>query len=268
MATKLDSTLFSFNGKRCEDFGIINAQVNAALFSETYLTTRQVKEEKASFTNRSYLMGYDYTADDIPLTLVFESNWKTEENYLAVQAWLSAEGYHPITFDKFPDVSYLVTYSGSSTLSHNGLSQGYINITFHRDSPFAYGSVVKDSVIIGSKTIHTGDRDEKPAQQFHEIYLKGTEPCLPVVRITKYGVDGDISVHNRRNNTKVLLPKLALGDYFEIDCDLEMIESKSNTIFTIGNLPQMDLRLEIGRNKLLFTGEALIEILYQPIYLQ
>lgn len=267
MATKFDSVGFKVNGKHSSEFGIINVQLNSALFEEDFLPNRALKEDVNPFTGERFFLGYTYEPSTFELTLAFQDPWNNEENYEKVQSWLRFEGYREMIFDNYPNFSYYVTYIDAPKISHNGLKQGYITIQFQQSTSERYGKVYERKVFIGSGTIRKEHKSyERSGKEGIEIHLKGTSDCFPIVVIEKYGASKTVKIKNKMNSTGIELDNISLGDVVTVDCDFETIDSELNDTFFYNDLKEIGLKLSPGRNVLLFEGEALVRIKYQPIY--
>lgn len=201
-----NSLYFTYNGISSEDFGIMNVSVSNGLYEEPFLASREVKSFQIKGRTREYFQRVVDKPIDFSLQFAFEDTWDNDK-IRAVARWLSQSDSDfpqpkPLTFSGDPDRIYYAVYSGDTKLIHNGCKQGYVEITMHTDSPYAYSEkVLSPSVDLSANT-----------QDGTLYYMdnNGDLPLYPEIWITKVGVDnGDIKIVNESNGGQTFQFKTA-----------------------------------------------------------
>src|SRR5690606_21030727 len=108
--------------------------------------------------------------------------------------------------------------NGSVDEFHNGLSQGYVQLSMRCDSPFSYSPVYVSDIYDFSVNIEEGSNIQ------FENYGDGI--CKPIITLEKHG-DGDVSIINLTEGGRELkLINILDGEVLTIDCDNEQIEAE------------------------------------------
>ncbi|MCP1159458.1 distal tail protein Dit [Bacillus infantis] len=244
-----ESLDFSFNGLSSREMGVIQVSTDNGLFEEGFLPSRSISEEKIRGNDKPYLYGVTYEAKTFPLSLYFDGkldNMKLRQ----LAAWLNVETYQPLSFEDYPDRIFYCMPVNDSQYVHNGLKQGYLNLTMRCDSPYSY------SPEFSSKT-HTFENNMDGT--VIEYTNGGDTQCSPLLYVEKIG-DGDISILNLNfNGREFKFTDLVDGEKLVIDNEKQTIETDLPLTYRYDNFNNMYLVMIVGVNRLLVTGDCKIQ---------
>lgn len=128
---------FSYDGIKSSDMGLINVKFSDGLFEELFVAEKTIHEIKIRGNDKPYFQGVERSPLVFSLQFAFE-DYYDHEKIRKVARWLDQDYYKPFfTTDNPNRIFYCILHS-SSTLLHNGLKQGYVEIEFRCDSPYSY----------------------------------------------------------------------------------------------------------------------------------
>ena len=109
---------------------------------EVFFPSREIVEEKIKGNDRPYFMHTETEPLKFSVSFAFEETWNTTK-IREVARWLTQHNYYqPLYFTNDLGLGaeriFYAMVVDDSTLVHNCLKQGYINLTFRCDSPYAY----------------------------------------------------------------------------------------------------------------------------------
>lgn len=209
---------FIFDGQRSTDYGIINVVVSASgMQEEGFVADHSVIEESIPYNDIPYYKRTEKTPFTLNLQLAFVEDF-SEEKLRKVAKWLTGQSfYKELYFSKNIDKRYFVKYIGSSSLVHNNINQGYINITFRSIGPYTYSPVLTE-----------GPYDIAPNSTGVEFVFnnKGDMNSYPLIEIEKIG-NGSIEIINYSgiDNVSFKLNNLSDGEFITVDSETEDIVS-------------------------------------------
>lgn len=120
------------------NFGIINVNIGGGMQEEAFVANRELKEVRIRGNDKPYFQNIQRQPLQFNVSFAFEDRWD-EQKIREVTSWLTNhEYYQPLIFSDSPEKIYYAIVTDDSTLIHNCLSQGYINLTFRCDSPYIY----------------------------------------------------------------------------------------------------------------------------------
>ncbi len=156
----LEGIHFSYDGVKSVDMGLLNCKISGGMFEETFLPTRNIIEHKTNGNSKPYFQKVTYEPLEFKLSFAFEYYYD-EKKIREVARWLNQSYYKPFYTIDNPNRIFYCMIEGDSSLVHNGLKQGYIELNFRCDSPYAYQpTVMKDSIKFeGSKLTKSIVRD-------------------------------------------------------------------------------------------------------------
>jgi len=134
------------NGFRSVDYGVINATVTGGMLEEHYIPPTEIRETIIRGNPKPYFHGIDYKPIELSLTFAFESfhtGFTKEDKNKALRElgyWLTRPYYVPFGIIGQEYMFYVLPV-GDSTLIHNGLSQGYVNLRLRTDAPWSYSEI-------------------------------------------------------------------------------------------------------------------------------
>ncbi|WP_010498398.1 distal tail protein Dit [Paenibacillus elgii] len=131
---------FYYDGVYSLDMGLINCKVESGFFEEPFLSQREIHEISVRGRDKPYFQGVKRSPLSFSLTFAFV-DYYDEEKIRAVARWLNKDNYKPFYTSDNPERIFYCMLESESTLLHNGLKQGYVNLKFRCDSPYSYSPV-------------------------------------------------------------------------------------------------------------------------------
>lgn len=252
------SEYFNFNGVDSRDMGVIKANFNTGLVSESFTPNRKILETKPRGSDISHLQGFTYDDLEIPVELVFEKGFNAEKLGLLAD-WLTTDYYAPLIFGDKDTHIYYATLISEGVLNHNCLEQGYVSVKFKCDSPFAWTPVYSHSYDLSIND------NEGTHIQFNNI---GHRISKPYFHIEVVSGDSFEIINNSNGGESFGLENLSVGEKLVIDCQIGRIETNQ-----IGITRYKDkienckyISLVAGINHLNIKGNTKLEIKYQSSY--
>ena len=106
------------------------------LTSERTIMTTKTRGRTSPYYNRTILEPLQFSVN-----FAFEEAWD-DTKIRNVVNWLCGQSYYqPLYFGSQIDTIYYALVVESPTLIHNCLSQGYLQLTFRCNSPYAYSAL-------------------------------------------------------------------------------------------------------------------------------
>ncbi|OPH47570.1 phage tail protein [Paenibacillus ferrarius] len=133
----LEGTNFSFDGKYSVNYGLLNCKIGGGLFDEQFVANKDIKETRVRGKDKPYLQEVVRAPLEFSLTFAFEDNYD-ESKIREVARWLDTDYYAPFFTDSNTERVFYCMLVSDSKLLHNGLKQGYVELTFRCDGPFSY----------------------------------------------------------------------------------------------------------------------------------
>ncbi|WP_107838612.1 distal tail protein Dit [Metasolibacillus meyeri] len=133
----LESTHFIYDGTSSQEMGVTIGWSNGNLYNETFLPQRQIIEKKIANNNEPYFQRVEHAPLSFKLSFYLE-NWLNDQDIRKIARWLFQPYYKPLVFDSNPNRVFYALVEGDSTLIHNGLHQGHVELTIRCNSPYSY----------------------------------------------------------------------------------------------------------------------------------
>lgn len=249
MSTYSESLGFSYNGIHSSEFGILNVHTDSGLFEEQFLPERTIVEEKTFGRHEPYFFGFDYSPSSVPLKFYFDEGWD-DKKIQQVAMWLTQPVYKPLVFDTDKSRIFHCVYEGDPRILHNGLKEGYVNISFRSNSPFSYTPVYSEDAYVETESNI-------------EIANIGHDISLPTIEIQKIG-NGDVSILNYSNGgIESKIVGLLDQEIVKIDGYNEEITTNQSNTNRYNNFNNKFPKLVTGVNRLKITGSCNIRFTYQ-----
>lgn len=128
---------FYYDGIKSTDMGLINVQIGSGLFEEPFVAEKTIREIKVRGNDKPYFQGVERSPLIFSLTFAFE-DYYDHEKIRKVARWLDQDYYKPFYTTDNPNRIFYCMLHSSSSLLHNGLKQGYVEIEMRCDSPYSY----------------------------------------------------------------------------------------------------------------------------------
>lgn len=250
----LNSIGFQYNNEHSNKYHLMNIHTSAGLYEEPIGGARQIIEEIIDGRDKPYFKGIVNRPLEFNISFAFEKPLTDEEIRQAVR-WLKPDNYRPLIFEEMPYKIFYCMPIESMRYIHNGLNEGYLNLTmrcntYHAFSP-AYVSPIykvtngKENFIFENK----GDFDVRPL-----LYIK------------KIG-NGSLTIKNYSDSGKIL------SFYNLLDQEELIIDNKEKTITSSTKMNRYYmaelgwLNLVYGQNNIEIEGNC--EVYYKcqfPLY--
>ena len=252
MATIKEEFYFTFDGINSEDLGLMAVDLSGGLYEEIFGATRTVEETQTMKRPTRIFHGIKEEPRAFDLNLAFEEGY-TDESIDEVARWLFKDYYRPLFFNNKQDRMMFAIISGDSSISHNGLQQGYITVSVQTNSPYLFSQEKT-----GSKRITTSG----------SLVLSnaGHLDTYPEFSIDKVG-NGDLQI--TVDGRTVLITNLKDGESIYINTLKGIIKTDIIGEYRYNNIMAGDLEdlfLGIGNKEYVINGGATISHRYREMY--
>lgn len=149
----MDSLHFFYDDISSLDMGILNVNIDNGLFSEHFLPNRNIVEQFATNREQPYFLKVTHEPLSFPMRIFFKEGFDKRE-LRKVTKWLYQEYYKPLIFSSQPNRVYYAMLEGESTVYHNGVGEGYVDLNVRCNSPYAYTPVFVENNVL-QKTVDT-----------------------------------------------------------------------------------------------------------------
>lgn len=255
MPTIREKTLFNYNGEWSSDYNVSNINIGSGMFEEILLADRSIDEVSIKGNDRPLYKGIENSPIEFDMVIAFNKKY-TEREMENVINWLFQNTYKPLFFKGKENRVFYCMPTGSSTITHNGMNEGYLSIRMRCNSSYIYSPTILtkkyDLSMINIETI--------------ELENDGYGFSYPEISIEKVG-SGDITLINKTvNGYSLKISNLANAEKIYIDCEKEMIETNLIGVYryndTVGIFPY----LQHGRNVIEVNGNCKIQFRYKSKY--
>jgi predicted phage tail component-like protein len=247
-----ESLYFSFDGRKSSDYGILNVSISNGLYEEPFMSSRSIREIRTKYHYKPFFQGIDREPLSFTLSFAFEDTWDDKKIQEIVQ-WLNVDYYKPLFFSENIDKVYYAMPVDDVSLIHNGLKQGYLQLTMRCDSPYAYSHFITSPIYDASLS------DELM------ITIENMGDCeiYPEIYIQKID-NGDISIFNLSNgNKETKLSNLVDGEEIYIDCENEIIQTSLQNKWRYDDFNDQYLSFVYGINTLRIVGKCKLYFRYR-----
>lgn len=136
-----DADYFVYAGVSSIDFGIRNVNISSGMLEESFAAPRSIREVSIAGRDRPYFQNIAKEPLRFQVSCAFEETWNPDRIREAAR-WLTEQSYYrELVFSSDPERVFYALVIDEPMLIHNGLSEGYINVTFKCDSPYSYSPV-------------------------------------------------------------------------------------------------------------------------------
>lgn len=250
------------NGFRSVDYGIMNCNISGGMIEEPYISTREIRETYIRGNPKPYFHGVDMRPIQLRLTFAFENfhtGFTPNDKNRALRElayWLTRDFYVPFGIIG-QDTMFYVMCVDESILSHNAMSQGYVEITLRNDAPWSYSEIKTLSYRFDPtadtriRFINNGDLPVKPEIWFNMPFIDGD------------GV-GDFTITKHTNDTSIFkFNDLLSQEEIYVNNEKEYIESVNTQNYRYDNFNNKYLSLNRGNTELTIKGAESMIIKYQ-----
>lgn len=245
--------------------GLYNVSTDSGLFEETFIASKEIIEEKVKGNDKPYFMGVEREPLSFNLTFAFMhpfDNAKKRE----VARWLNQDYYKELYFIDNPTRRWLCMSVSDSSIIHNGLGEGYLELEFRCNSPYTYSEeYLTDELDFSISNPSDG------VGMTYEFNNLGDMPLKPEMWIKKIGA-GDVIVENKADGRVFMFTGLTDGEYVYIDNERQEIMSDYTELtgtYRYDNFNNNYLELEsYSKNILNIKGECKIQFRFRYITIQ
>lgn len=246
---------FTFNSESSSDYGVLNVTFDSGMQEEPFLPTRKILEQKIRGNNKPYFLGVEYEPLTIPVRIVFEKDFNIDK-LRNLANWLTTDNYAPLIFESKPSHIYYTLLVDEGTLTHNSINQGYVDVTFRCDSPWAWTPAYSQFHDFSSNVT---DGTNYTINNVGDLTI---QPILEVEIVS----GTEFSIQNLSNKGERLsLVGLAVGEKLIIDCQNQTIDSDIPLTYRYGNrtLDSQFISFIKGNNYLNIKGNVKITFKYR-----
>jgi len=249
--TVKDKSNFVYNGVESSDLGIVNVNIDTGMNEEIFLADSNINEIIIKGRTKPYFTNKTYQPLVFNLSFGFLEPWN-DELIREVASLFYVDYYKPLYFDDDDDTIFYCMTTESSQIIHNGLKQGYVNLSFKCNDICAYSKV---------KMKEYNDFSE-------EIKFNNAGDLIiyPEIIFVKDG-EGDISILNNTNNQELIITDLLDLEEIYINGDNEYIASNTQ-LYRYNNHNNVFLAMNTGINRLDISGISELKFQWQYKTLQ
>ena len=137
-----DALYFSYAGIKSTEYDIYNINLNSGMMEEFFTSQKEIKEVKIQGRDKPYFQNIERQPLEFNVSFGFYDSWD-EKKLREVGRWLTEQKYYQELYFSYgenenPERIFYALQVGDSSLIHNGLKQGYVNLTFRCDGAYAY----------------------------------------------------------------------------------------------------------------------------------
>lgn len=248
-----DKINFNYNGIWSDTFGLVNVVLDNSMFEEQFVSERGIVETEIQGSDEPVFHKIINSPLELELTFAFEKGFHRDMLDDVID-WLFSDYYKPLFFEGKEDRVYRCVAVGDTSLVHNGLNQGYFNITFRCNSSRLYSPITTTSEL------------EVIGEDFINIYSDGHYDIYPEISIEKLG-DGNIVIESLYDNNEIFeIRNLTDLEKIYIDCKRELIETDAIGIYRYDDIVGLFPRILRGNNEFKISGNCNIKIRYSLEY--
>lgn len=254
-----DSIYFKYRGEYSKHYGILNVQIGGMatdMYNEPFLPNRELNEVMVRGRVKPYHQDIQKEPLEFSLSFAFDNRF-SERLIRRTARWLSPDYYQELIFSNNPSRIFYAMPVQQSEFIHNGLKQGYLNLTFRCNSAYSYGNVYVSHV-------YESDTNGK----YINFKNNGDLNIYPEIVLEKVG-SGDISIKNLSDGGKeMIFEDLEDEEVVYIDNEEEEIKTNIENKYRFDNHNDVFLKMLKGINKIKMQGEFKLKFRWQPILLQ
>ncbi|WP_368900874.1 distal tail protein Dit [Oceanobacillus oncorhynchi] len=250
-----ESEHFWFNGRKSTDFNIRNVSIGGGAYEESMSSGKSIIEEYPNNASMPYFQGVQKEPKQFDVSFCFD---ECRNGYLIddIMRWLNVDEYQKLYFEGDIDRVFYAMPISDLTLVHNGLEDGYVNITFRCDSPYSFSHELFTPILEMNKV----------PEQLVEITNLGYYNIRPRIWIKKVS-DGDITIHNlTHRNIETKFENIDIDEELIIDGKTEIITTSKEKVHRYDDFNDTYVELIYGKNRLKISDNVKIQFYYEYIF--
>ena len=223
---------FTFNGVDSKDFGLFIGNTETDMFHRQFGLNREIIEEDDTLSPIPFYFGTKTEPIEGKFTM-FSTQPLTLKKLKQIEEWLFQDKYCEFSSNDEPDVFYNLMFIDSTELYLPPDNEGYFELNFRTDAPWAWSRFLEKSYDFSSGGIHKINienvcqlKDYNPLEVefqcvgYNTLTVKKLEFHSPV-----YGVEVDLT--NQRG-CFVVTNSLEKGDYILLDITEDLVNKLLN----------------------------------------
>lgn len=256
-----ESDHFHFAGRKSTEFGIWNVSIAEGLYNEQVVASKSINEVHIPGRDEPYFVNVTEEPKLIQLRFSFLEKWNDKLIDETVR-WLNVDTYQPLYFEGDIDkVYYVIPVDGIHKI-HNGLKEGYLNLTMRCNSSKTYSHEIITPTYNTEELSQTQGVDSP----IIKIGNRGHFPTYPKIWIEKTS-EGDITIYNKTDGGKLFeFKNIELGEKLYIDCKNEIINTDKERTYRYDDFNDNYLRLVYGENILVTSSNMKIRFGFRYIF--
>lgn len=257
-----ESEHFHFAGRKSTDFeGIRNVSIAEGLYSESLVANKTIEEVYIPGRDDPYFFGVTEQPKTIQLRFGFLDGWD-DKLIDEITRWLNVSTYQPLYFEGDNDkVFYVIPIDGIEKI-HNGLKEGYLDLTMRCSSSRSRSHKIMTPVYEMSKL----GQQQSVGNPTIKIGNRGHFSTFPEIWIEKIS-GGNITIYNKTNaNEKFEFKNIDVGEKLFIDCLNEIITTDKERTYRYDDFNDNYLELIYGENILTVTNNVKIRFRLEYIF--
>ena len=254
MPTIKDKLHFNFDGIWSHAYKLIHIVLDSGMYEETFVAERNIVETNINGSDKPLLHRVETSPLEFDMTIAFEEGFSDNTINQIIQWLFQDDYYRPLYFEGKEDRVYYCMPVGEPSIIHNGLSQGYFNITMRCNSSRIYSpvNITQNETITTNKTI--------------TIVNDGHYDIFPEISIVKNGA-GHIVIESLDDNNDIFeIRDLTNMEDLYLNCEKEIIETDLTGVTRYNKLNGEFPRILIGTNRFKITGACTIQFRYKKNY--
>lgn len=178
---------FSYAGRKSTEFGLYNVVVGqSGMLEDLFAPSREIQEVKIKGRDQPYFQSTEKQPIQFNVQFAFEEYWN-QDLIREVARWLTEQKYYqPLYFsygeNKNPERIFYAICVGDSSLVHNAIKQGYINLTFRCDGAYAYSPTKMDKIYNWDVGDASAGLSNLSTGQFKNTQYIGGSVQLPLIK--------------------------------------------------------------------------------------
>lgn len=253
MPTIKDKLHFNFGGISSKTYGLINIVTDNGMYTETLIADRSLNETKVRGSKKPMLHSIEDSPLEFDMTIAFEQSY-TDEIINNVIKWLFVDYYRPLYFEGKENRVFMAIAVGSPQIIHNGLNQGYVELTMRCNS----SSVFSPHAVTPLTTVTTSSTITVVSDSHFDVY--------PEISFKKIGI-GHVNITSLDDGGNIFeVRNLTNQEDIYIHCGKEIIETDLMGTYRYGNIIGEFPRLVQGTNRFKVTGGCAIQLRYKNEY--
>jgi phage-related protein len=253
-----ESLDFFYNNELSLNMGLININLEGSLYRERLFGARELLEESIRGRTKPYFQAVEQKPMEFTLAFAL-SNGFDYDHIRTLNRWLNVDFYKEFYFMDIPKYRFFVMPVSENFLTHNGLNQGYLELTMRTNDAYAFSEeILSEDYDLSLNTIDG---------TIITVNNDGDVPLEVEMWIKKIG-DGNLTIVNTSDNdNEFRIQNLKDGEHLYLNHEKEDIQSNVPNFFHFEDVLTDYMKLPIGENHLRVFGNCTIQFRYRNKYL-